>query len=70
VLTPETGEAQRLACVNIWKATHNGDEVPFPRCFEPGDGIAGILGVIGDWLDDTLQMFCGRVRSSINRFAR
>ena len=58
MLAPVPGEAQRLARVNVWKATHDGDEVSFPRCFEPGDGVAGVLGVIGDALDDTLQVFC------------
>ena len=47
-----------------------GPEVAFPRRFEPGDGIAGILGVIGDALDDTLQVFCGDMGCSIGRFAR
>ena len=70
MLAPVPGEAQRLARVNVWKAAHDGDEVAFPRCFEPGDGVAGVFGVIGDALDDTLQMFCGRLSRSIGRFAR
>ena len=70
MLAPVPGEAQRLARVNVWKATHDGDEVAFPRCFEPGDGVAGVLGVIGDALDDALQVFCRRLRRSIGLFAR
>jgi len=54
VLSPVPREAQCLARVNVWKAAHDGNEVAFPRCFEPGDGIAGILGVISDAFDDTL----------------
>ena len=61
MLAPVPGEAQRLARMNVWKAAHDGDEVAFPRCFEPGDGVAGVFGVIGDALDDTLQVFCGGV---------
>ena len=70
MLAPETGETQRLARVNVWKATHDGDEVAFPRCFEPGDGVAGVLSVIGHALDDTLQVFCRRLWRSIGLFAR
>jgi hypothetical protein len=70
VFAPETGKAQRLARVNVWKATHDGNEIPFSRCFEPCDGVARILGVIGDALDNAQQVFCGKLRSSINRFAR
>ena len=40
VLSPVPSKTQRLTRVNIWKATHDGDEVAFPRCFEPGDGVA------------------------------
>jgi hypothetical protein len=40
--------------MNVWEATHEGDEVTFSRCFEPGDGIAGILSVVGHALHDTL----------------
>jgi len=47
-----------------------GPEVPFLRCFKPGDGIAGVFGVIGDALDDALQVFCGDMGCSIGRFAR
>src|SRR5947207_15561386 len=53
VLAPVPCKTQRLTRVNIWKAAHDGDEVAFSRGFEPGDGVAGILGVIGDALDDT-----------------
>jgi hypothetical protein len=60
VLAKDTHEPERLAGVNIWEAAHDGDEVAFPRCFEPGDGIAGILGVVGHALDDALQVFCRR----------
>jgi hypothetical protein len=69
MLTPVAGETQRLARVNVWKAAHDGEQVAFPRDFEPGDGIAGVFGVIGDALDDTLQVFCRRVIRSIGRFA-
>ena len=40
MLAPETGEAQRLTGVNVWKAAHDGNEVAFPRCFESGDSVA------------------------------
>jgi len=60
MLTPVPAEAQRLARVNGWKATHDGEEVPFPRCFEQGNGVAGVLGVVGDALDNALQVFCRR----------
>ena len=70
VLAPVAGEAQCLASMNVWKATHDGDEVAFPRCFEPGDGVAGVFGVIGDALDDALQVFCRRLWRSIGLFAR
>ncbi len=69
-LVEAPGEAQRLAGMDVWKATHNGEQVTFPRCFEPGDGVAGVFGVIGDALDDALQVLCRRLRRSIGRFAR
>jgi len=53
----------------MWRGSA-GPEVAFPRGFEPGDGIAEILGVIGDALDDALQVFCRRLWRSIGRFAR
>ena len=65
VLAPVPGETQRLARMNVWKASHDGDEVAFPRCFEPGDSIAGIFGVVGDALDDALQMFYRRLKRLI-----
>ena len=70
MLAPVPGEAQRLACMNVWKATHDGDEVAFTRYFEPGNGIAGVFGVIGDALDDALQVFCREAGRSIGRFVR
>ena len=60
----------QFACwTTMWRGPA-GPEVAFPRCFEPGDGVAGVLGVIGDALDDALQVFCGRLWRSIGRFAR
>ena len=53
-------QAQRLASVHIWKAAQDSNEVAFPRCFEPGNGIAGIFSVIGHPLYDALQVFFGR----------
>ncbi len=47
-------ETQRLASVNVWKATQDGDEVTFPRCFEPGYGITGVFSMVGHPLYDTL----------------
>jgi hypothetical protein len=44
--------------------------IAFSICFDPGDGVAGIFGVIGGALDDPLQAFCGEVESSIGRFVR
>ena len=61
MLAPVPGEAQRLARMNVWKVAHDGEEIAFPRCFEPGDGIAGVLSVIGHALDDALQVFCRRL---------
>src|SRR5260370_130431 len=40
MLAPETGQAQRLAGLNVWKATPDGEEIAFPRCFEPGQAVA------------------------------
>ena len=62
VLTPVAGEAKCLACVNVWKATHDSNEVAFSRRFEPGNGVTGVLGVIGHSLDDALQVFYRRLR--------
>jgi hypothetical protein len=59
MLAPETGEPQRLARMNVWEASHDGDEVAFPSCFEPGDGVAGVLSVIVHALDNALQVRCG-----------
>lgn len=59
VFAPETGKAQRLARVNVWKATHDGEQIAFSRCFEPCDGVARILGVIGDALDNALRCSAG-----------
>jgi hypothetical protein len=42
--------------------------IAFSICFEPGDGVAGVCGVIGEVLDDPLQVFCGDVGSSIGLF--
>jgi hypothetical protein len=70
VFTPVAGEAKRLASMNIWKATHDGKQVSFPRSFEPGDGIAGVFSVVGDALDDALQVLCGDMGCLIGRFAR
>ena len=68
MLAPVPGEAQRLACMYVWKAAHNGEQISFSRYFEPGDGVAGVFCMIGDALNDTLQVFCGDVGSSIGRF--
>lgn len=47
----------QFACwATMWRGPA-GPEVAFPRCFEPGDGVARVLGVIGDALDDALQVF-------------
>ncbi len=70
VFAPVAREAQRLARMDVWKATQDSDEVTFPRCFEPGHGVAGIFSVIGYPLHDALQVFCGRVRCSFNGWIR
>src|SRR6266702_4132949 len=36
MLTPVAGEAQGLPGMDIWKATHNGNEVAITGCFELG----------------------------------
>jgi hypothetical protein len=40
----------------------------FSNSIESGDGVAGVFGMIGDSLDDALQMLCGDVGSSNGRF--
>jgi hypothetical protein len=66
MLPPMAHQTQRLTSVNGWKATQDGDEVAFPRCFEPSHDIAGIFSVIGHPLHDALQMFCRRVECLFN----
>ena len=70
VLAPVAGKAQCLTCVNVWKAAHYSEQIAFSRSFEPGDGVAGVFGVVGNALDDALQVFCGDRGCSIGRFAR
>jgi len=59
MLPPITRQTQRLASMNVWKATQDGDEVAFPRCFEPSYGIAGIFSVVGHLLHDALRCSAG-----------
>ncbi len=42
VFTPVACKAQRLPSMDVWKTTHDGDQIAYPRCFEPGDRIARI----------------------------
>ena len=49
-----TAKGSRNLLLNFDRA-----QVSFGEIIEPGDGVAGVLGVIGDALDDALQVFRG-----------
>jgi hypothetical protein len=70
MVAPIACKAQRLASMHVWEASYDGDEVTFPRRFEPSYSIAGIFSVVGHPLYDTLEVVRRRVRSSFNGWIR
>lgn len=47
-------QTERLTSMNLWKTTHDSNQLPLSWGLEPSNGIASVLCMKGNAFDDAL----------------